>query len=172
MKTKIIVCFLFFGLICALPTFGQLKDVQGWREAKWGMTEDEILKAFKGEAVHLDKAQDWDQLNLYASIGINNYDINGDKYNVYFAMDKTAKTLKMIQIYAADKQYGLFQMRFKNLEPIFTEKYGAPSFKDNSDRIVNKSVVAWYFPSTKIELQYMDYSLMITYSVPRGKDKI
>jgi hypothetical protein len=124
------------------------------------MTEDEILKAFKGEAVHLDKAQDWDQLNLYASIGINNYDINGDKYNVYFAMDKTAKTLKMIQIYAADKQYGLFQMRFKNLEPIFTEKYGAPS------------VVAWYFPSTKIELQYMDYSLMITYSVPRGKDKI
>jgi len=177
MKIKIIVCFLVFDLICALPTFGQLKDVQGWREAKWGMTEDEILKAFKGEAVRLDKIEEWDQLNLYASIGINNYDINGNKYGVYFAMDKTTKNLKMVQIYLLDTTSGIVRNRFRDLEQLLTEKYGAPSFKDASDKILNKIVVSWNIPSTIIELNYSNITarneyLLLNYSMPKGKDKI
>lgn len=177
MKTQIIVGFIAFGLICALPTFGQQKDVQGWREAKWGMTENEILEAFKGEAVRLDKIEEWGQLNLYAFIGINNYDIDGNKYGVYFAMDKTAKTLKRIQIYLLDTTSGLVRNRFRDLEKLLTEKYGAPSFKDASDKILNKIVVSWNFPSTIIELNYDNITarneyLHLDYSVPRGKDKI
>lgn len=174
MKTQIIVGFI---LICALPTFGQQKDVQGWREAKWGMTENEILEAFKGEAVRLDKIEEWGQLNLYASIGINNYDIDGNKYGVNFAMDKTTKKLKMVQISLLDHTSGLVRTHFRDLEKLLTEKYGAPSFKNASDKILNEIVVSWNFPSTIIEINYSNITsrneyLHLDYSVPRGKDKI
>jgi hypothetical protein len=33
------------------------KDVQGWRQAKWGMTGEEVLNAFKSEAVRRTESE-------------------------------------------------------------------------------------------------------------------
>jgi len=43
-----------FALLAALRRL-QRRNVDGWRNAKWGMTETEILAAFPGEAKLLAK---------------------------------------------------------------------------------------------------------------------
>jgi hypothetical protein len=172
MKINIIVGLLAFSLICPLLTFSQQKDVLGWREARWGMTEEEILKAFKGEVKVLNKKEIFK--DMYASVGINNYDIEGDKYTVFFQMDDDKKILKQINISATGDSYS-YSIRFKSLAQIFTEKYGTPSFKDDGPYT---SVIAWNFRTSIIELTYMHMkspnfeNLTIIYHPPKGKDKI
>lgn len=148
MKIKAFIGMVIICMIGTITVQGQQKDVKGWREAKWGMTEDEIIKAFKGEAIHLEKIEDWP--DFYAPVGINDFMIEGEPYKVRFLMSKSKKVLQQVSIFA---EGGFFNLRYKKLEQLLTEKYGAPSFKNVSD---DKSTVAWNFPFTIIELTYMN----------------
>jgi len=55
MKSIILIIFVLISLLFNNNVFGQPKDVEGWSKSRWGMTEDEILKVFEGEAKKLEK---------------------------------------------------------------------------------------------------------------------
>jgi hypothetical protein len=169
MKIKAFIGMVIICMIGTITVQGQQKDVKGWREAKWGMTENEILITFKGEAVRLEKIEEYS--SWYAPIGIIDYEIAGDKYKVHFLIDKDKKVLQQVNIIADE---GFKEIRYKKLEQILTEKYGTPSFK-NSDK--NESKIAWNFPSTIIELTYIHMkpvieNLTVIYHPPKESRKI
>jgi len=156
MKYRKCINIIVFSLICMITILGQQKDVNGWQEAKWGMTEDEVLEAFKGEAIRLDKIVAYQA--SYASIGIINYDISGDKYLVHFIFDENKKNLQRIAI--TPEATTILDFHFRRLEQLLTEKYGIPYFKNTVTAMGgDKSVVAWNLESTIIELNFINIKL-------------
>jgi hypothetical protein len=172
---KTSTAFAIFLLLVGIHSVtAQQNDVKGWREARWGMTEEQILSAFKGEAVRLNEPENYD--SWYASVGIPKYDISGEAYFVHFLMGKKSKTLQQVNIIAAEATKEFIDNAFTRLEQILTEKYGTPSFRDEKDE---RKQVIWNYPSTVITLSYMNMksidfkNLVITYHPPsKDKDKI
>jgi len=164
--------FVLVLVVCLATAYsiGQEKDIKGWRNAKWGMSEDELLSTFRGEAVRLDKISEWP--DMFASIWIKDYDIAGNNYDVFFQMDKKSKLLKQVLIGGKGKREYSFE--FQKLEQMLTEKYGAPSYKTSSN-IATKE--AWNYPSTIIELLTLHVinrfsTLSLVYHPPEGSNKI
>lgn len=172
MKTKgIAILILITSIFIAGNVLGQIKDVEGWRQARWGMTETQILEAFKGEAIRLDKIDKY--YNHYASVGINNINISGKLFNVRFLMDDYSKVLIKINITPVDKR-GASISDFDDLKKRLIEKYGQPSFdNDRREQSTNKSEVTWNYPTSIIDLTLVELKgiakvLVLSY---RGKDK-
>lgn len=172
MRRLFIIILIFESIIWGnSKLFGQPKDVEGWSKAQWGMTEEQILEIFKGEVVRLDKVEFYE--NWYASIGINNLEIGGDKFYVHFLMNKKKKTLQQVNIIAKEEALQGIEVVFEFLEQLLVEKYGKPSFKNEEEY---KGRVIWNFPTTVIELSYLVISeinfkkLTIIYHPPRKDD--
>jgi hypothetical protein len=150
------------------------KDVEGWRQARWGMTESQILEAFKGEAIRLDKGEKYDD-NVYASVGINNFYLNGLPFSVRFVMDDYSRVLKRINITLLDKRVSL--SNFDDLKKMLIEKYGQPPLdNERKDSLTNDYETTWIFATTIIELKFaelrglgMDKNLLKLFY--RAKDK-
>lgn len=71
-------------------------DVEGWRAARWGMTEAEVLEAFKGEARTLDKEARFDR--GIATIEIPAFTVEANAYHVQFLFDTGGRRLKEIHL--------------------------------------------------------------------------
>lgn len=170
----LILLFLMCNYVLA-----QSNDVEGWSKARWGMTEDDLLKAFEGQAIRLEQKNYNDS---YSTIEIRDIEIGSDHYQVRFLMDNNKKTLSKVLITPLDTDLAAAEIRFKGLEKLLIEKYGQPSFRDDkkepdtriSGSLVHKGSVklttAWNFSSTIIELSYLELrsinmrSLVISYS--------
>ena len=127
-------------------------DVEGWRSAKWGMSEAEILEAFKGEARRLDEPVGFSKEGQ-ATVGIPDYSIDGAWYRVLFIFDGQGK-LNAINIRPREKgSEGIY----RSLEKLLMEKYGPLSYKNEErKRGGDKNWTArWNFPKTVISLRYI-----------------
>jgi hypothetical protein len=140
------------GMI-ALPlqTLAQPKDVEGWNKARWGMTEEQILSTFEGQVERFTKTETYQE--VYVNLWIRNLDIGGEQYEVRFHMDKKTNQLVKVVIKPKDKKGSI--VLFKSLEQMLMEKYGPPSYKDDSYN-PEKFTCAWNFPTTTIELLYIE----------------
>jgi hypothetical protein len=165
------VILIILVVICTSNySFGQTKDVEGWNKARWGMTENEVLKVFEGKATAIEKpvkckglSNQWD---AYALVVLDEIEIDKDKYTVKFVFDGNDK--KLIAVIVSTKDERPSESQFLSLEQMLTEKYGSPSFtKDDRepDKRLSSGVIlegsdllnrAWNFPSTIIELRYLD----------------
>lgn len=131
------------------------KDVPGWSNTRWGMTEDEIKEIFKDKIVKLENIQHYANDKEYASIGLKDVEIIGAKFNVFFVMDQDTKKLVKVVIRHAE-QFSVVIM-FKLLEVELMKKYGPPFYKDTTsegDKV--ELFTMWNFPSTQIQLYYND----------------
>src|SRR5512142_2089327 len=58
----------------------------GWRKARWGMTVEEVLKAFPGEAKRLDPELKLKDGNVVAA-GIDGYSVASRAFDVRFVFE-------------------------------------------------------------------------------------
>jgi hypothetical protein len=167
---KVLLIILLFVLYASNYAFGQPKDVEGWNKTRWGMTKNKVLKAFEGKATAIEKPKKYEglskQRDAYALVVLDEIEIGGDKYTVDFVFDDSDKKLIMVIISIKGKRPS--ELQFSSLEQMLTEKYGSPSFAKDTrkpDKRLRGGVVlegsdllerAWNFPSTIIELQYLD----------------
>jgi len=56
-----------FFVLLLLQTLAQPKDVQGWNKARWGMTDEDIMKAFNEKVERLPDSKKGRPLSLSAS---------------------------------------------------------------------------------------------------------
>jgi hypothetical protein len=63
-----------------------LNGAAAWRSARWGMTTEEVLKAFVGEAVRLDPEEKLADGKVVA-VGIERYDVGGVPCRVRFLFE-------------------------------------------------------------------------------------
>lgn len=116
------------------------KDVNGWTKASWGMTREEIMKAFPGTRAS-------ENVLLSAPFKIADH-----QFTAEFQFSKDSNLLDAVAITPVEGTRFLDDL-FQPLELMLTEKYGPPTTRPEPS-IENKEVViSWAFPSTIISLR-------------------
>jgi hypothetical protein len=144
-------------------------EIEGWSQARWGMTQKQVLSAFPGEATIL--RDDWTNRNFgargIATVGVDSADMGGIPVRVLFFFDGTGK-LDGIRFVAdtappfptpdaSDDQ-------FTRMENALAGVYGAPTLRAASTAAIIISptrkgsasfVSAWVFPNSVVQLTYI-----------------
>jgi hypothetical protein len=155
-------------------------DPHGWREARWGMSGEDLAQTFKGTLEPVGGALEFN--NYVVRQRIIRTEIGGRPFVVLFQLDKDSEKLKQVLL------------QYRGSRPMHTDyvevgkalaaELGAPSRArgqgDYSGSFPSStSEMRWCFPSTEIVLRYVDpnseaYSgqrkdLVIRYSERSGK---
>jgi hypothetical protein len=142
------------------------RDLPGWQNTRWGMTEKDLaevpgLRLEKlPEQNHLLK-QGSDERYAYADYYIPDFELVGGRFEVEFFMDVKTNGLRSVYFSPVDSHIRtlLANAYFEGLDQALTQKYGQPNFRnDSTDRGVKTRSRQWSFPSTVIELKLTGYS--------------
>lgn len=149
----VIIVSFTFAVTGQTPT-----DVNGWQEARWGMTETELVDAFKSRVTKLDKPRELVDNKGYANYAIKDYEIEGNKFTVYFDMDMQTKKLMRVRMSLNDDTSLIPKdtLYFSPYDELLTRKYGTATFK-NDDRKPKMITLKrqWAFKTTTVELTYV-----------------
>jgi hypothetical protein len=156
---KIFMMVIFFCLsIC--PVFAQNnsfnQDVNGWQNARWGMTEGELIRTFGSSLTKSPQREK--QQGKYSDYAIKNYIIDDIKFIVSFFMsDLTNKLveIRMTKQWNPNKPANNYE--FNKLASLLMNKYGQ-SARETDDGY-NKTI-EWSFPSTSIKLSLFNAGSM------------
>jgi len=175
-KTLLIMCA---GVCIASQAQAQQQQAQaisavhGWRDASWGMTPEQLLAAFRGEAMQLPKPveRSLDRVKKVAPIGIDSFDLAGTRVNVRFLFSADSMRLAAVELQK-------FQIRpkrcmsddrippadeclvirseadYDRLLVALTEKYGPPTLPQPNNGGPNGLRSTWTLPATVIQLFY------------------
>lgn len=141
---KYVVAILLFGVFAAsaAQAADDPKNMSGYGKTEWGMTPDEVLSAEAPRAEKLEKPENFKTgLGL---ISIKEVQIGVTKFSAIFIFDKSGKRLRQVNLTSLKKPW-VDASSFSSIEKLLTEKYGAPTYKE-------ERVVFWKLPKTSIEL--------------------
>ena len=168
-------------LLCLSPLSAadSPKDPRGWQEAKWGMTESQIIKVLNGSAtLFTDNPIDRSMSFGVSRFGIENFQINRTSFRVLFFMDPGSKgglMAVMLQPLATTREPP--PVIFSDLRALLVSKYGTPTCEEEPPGIVSAKSCVWEFPSTVVTLslissKYEQYMPKLTYRRISGADKL
>lgn len=155
-------------------------DPQGWREARWGMSGEDLAQAFKGTLEPVGGQLDFN--NYVVRQRIIRTEIGGRPFVVLFQLDKNSEKLRQVLLQFRGSRP--MHTDYVDVGKALTAELGAPSLArgrgDYSGSFPSStSEMRWCFPTTEIVLRYVDpnaeaYSgqrkdLVIRYSEHRGK---
>jgi hypothetical protein len=147
-------------LILALIAFGlqtvgaEELNTNAWRLARWGMTDSEILAAFKGEATLRPTVEKYK--TGISRVWIEGLKIEGKPFNASFVLDPKTDKLKQI-ILELDKSEKSTDLFFPKFEQALTEKYGTPDFRHDDRKTDSLSRTrSWNRGKTRIELKLFE----------------
>lgn len=133
-------------------------DVPGWQEARWGMTEAELLDTFKSRISKLPEREALKDNKGYADYAIRDYEIESNKFTVFFDMDMETKKLMRVRVSLNDDKSMISKetLYFSPYESLLTRKYGNASYK-NDERKRGMVILKrnWAFKTTTVELSYL-----------------
>ena len=96
---RAVLIFAFLGLAFALPA--QAEDINGWQDAKWGMTPDQVQKALSYPTFEADLAKLCSKdCQEGAALELDDYESNGLHFTVRFWFSKPDKRLQAVSMYA------------------------------------------------------------------------
>jgi len=153
MRSKLTVPLLLLLLLIVAPVFAEeAQDLDGWRAAKWGMTESDVLAVFASEAVLLKQPERFKD-PMVATVAIPKYEIQSTEYRVLFGFNAKG-ALSLVQIAPMDNitPGAWHEVLFGSLDNLLTEKYGKPT--STKDERVSR-IRVWRFPRTVISLTYL-----------------
>jgi hypothetical protein len=118
------------------------EDPGGWSKARWGNTDDEIIRAFDGDVIRFDHR---DEAN-HARVGIESMELAGTKFRVYMVpgADDRLNSVLITPCQHDDATDAVFQ----TLGGLLVQKYGNPWKSDEG----NTTQLQWTFKTTIITL--------------------
>lgn len=145
---KIVYIFSFIAF-CFSVLLSQPKDVPGFMNTRWGMTDEEILKAMKDDAVKL-KSKKMFRVS-YANVGLKEITIDSNKFIGYFLMNEDTKTLSQVNLNIVYQHLEDNFETYESLKKYFIKEYGNPT-RERSEMRGNShnKALLWIFPSTVI----------------------
>jgi hypothetical protein len=127
-------------------------DPAGWNQAKWGMSESQLLE-------HATKLAAPDQLgNGYvATVGAESVPVGLTEYRAYFVIEPKAglKSVRLFPVSHSDDS----ELEFAAVENLLLMKYCRPWTKDVHGDIEEKTA-QWTFPTTTITLSFSNIKLI------------
>ena len=118
-----------------------------WRTVRWGMTKDQVLAAFPGEAQRLATPLDFGPPTPGSSdIAIPAYEGEGAKFRVLFGFESNAlNRIHLSAVSPGDSTCG-------DVEKVVTEKHAAPAVRNNTGTSLRGEETVWKRPDQTITL--------------------
>jgi hypothetical protein len=144
-------------LVPGASCYAQPKDVLGWRNARWGMSEQDIVRAFSSKLKKLGKKDVF--FGLHVDYVIPDFGLERELFTVFFQMDDATNKLSQVLIRLNEQESKVAREQiFNRLESLLTSEYGHPNYtKDERYSFEFKGIDLsrkWKFPTTTIELGY------------------
>jgi hypothetical protein len=118
-----------------------------WRGARWGMSRDEVLAAFPGEAQRLARPADFGPPTPGSTdIAIPADGTDGKTFRVLFGFESNA--LNRIHLAAVRPQ----DATCGEVERLVTEKHAAPAARNNTGTSLRGEEIVWKRPDQTITL--------------------
>lgn len=143
-------------------TVGQ--EAVAWRAARWGMSQDEVVKAFPGEAKPLEKPIVLPDGNVVA-VGIDEHVVASTKLQVRFVFD-SAK-LALVSLRSPEKSPATPDT-YVTLAKHLAKELGGPGEETKDDNFVDMRQTRWNVGGTRIDLKYIPGVVVILYSPLSG----
>jgi len=125
-------------------------DIDGWHEAKWGMTPDEVQKAVARPMFFADLAKVCDKpCDEGAVLELNDYDLNDQPFVVRLWFTKEDSRLHIVSMYAKRMDADGGNQSFSKMKSFLESTYGAPRSTSIKRGFFT---IAWVWPSTIISL--------------------
>jgi len=109
--------------LSACPALAQPSGETGFEGVRFGETSAELLRQFGARATSLDRRLDFG--DAYVDVALLRYMLGGYPFIVFFQMDKTAGTLKRIQI--ERPRHGAVAMVHRAAVAALVTQYGTPT---------------------------------------------
>ena len=158
-KGASITVTLLVLILLGPPCYSQQKDVSGWEEARWGMSNEDLVTAFDERLKKLPKRELF--LGSHVDYVIPEFQLQGKAFTVYFQISDTTKKLSQILIRLIEQESPEPQEKiFSKLESWLKRQYGKPldlidERRTSSDGFLFIDLTRiWRFPTTTIELGY------------------
>lgn len=118
-----------------------------WRTVRWGMTKDEVLAAFPGEAQRLPQPVAFGPATAGSSdIAIPAYEGDGAQFRVLFGFDPNAlNRIHLTAIKPGDATCG-------DVEKILTDKHAEPTARNNTGTSLRGEEIEWKRPDQTVTL--------------------
>jgi len=132
-------------------------EIEGWSQARWGMTQNQVLKAFPGEARILTGDQSRRRFGSrgLATVEISGADIGGIPARLLFFFDGDGKLdgIRFVSDLASPSDD-----QFWKMANALVGVYKAPTLRG----IMGKSAFnsAWLLPNSVVELAYVRAKLL------------
>jgi hypothetical protein len=144
------------------------EDIGGWREAKWGMTPDQVQKVLSHPASAADLAKVCrEPCNEAEALELHDYDLNGQHFTVRFWFGKPDSRPEGVSMHAKQIDQTNGNEVLMKMKDFLETSYGAPG-SITMDR--GHFVFLWTLPSTNITL-YSDATNDMTILYERRKEK-
>ncbi len=124
------------------------EDPGGWKAAKWGMTQDEVLAALAGQNPRVAGQPQ----NGTARVEIERVAIAGHDFSASFVPGKSGGLVR-VGLTTPDRNPPAAV--FDDLRKALIEQHGQPASSDmKRDGLVLEQVVKWEFPTTAVRLSH------------------
>jgi hypothetical protein len=151
------VSLLWLMHMLGASCYAQSKDVLGWQDARWGMSEQDIVRVFSPKLKKLPKKEVF--LGLHVDYVIPDFGLEGGIFTVFFQMDDATNKLSQILIRLNEQESRVpREQLFNRLGSLLSHEYGSPNYtKDERYSYEFKGIDLsrrWKFSTTTIELGY------------------
>ena len=154
---------LLAAAVAAAPPALALDDLPGWRDSRWGMTEDEVERAFGDDATRLPGR--WLYGGAYADLAVRDVEIAGLEFTAYLQMN--AQTDRLQQVLLERRRVGALPAAFEQLVDGLIETLGPPATDCAQAKSGGQPLdyqLTWRFPSTTVHAKFLDFSTTAVFS--------
>jgi hypothetical protein len=144
----------------AAPAPAARDGAAAWRAARFGMTVDEVLRAFPGEAARLDPPLVLADGNVVA-VGIDGYALGADRFEVRFVFQ--AGRLALVSLRSPPRTYAPPD-RYAALAARLAAALGHPGEETRDDALIDVRQRRWELGATRVDLKYVPGTVVILYS--------
>lgn len=137
----------------------------GWRGARWGMTEEEVLAAFPGEARRLEKPQKLADGNT-VGIGIDRHVVGGTELRVRFVFDPGGK-LALVSLRTDAGTYAPVAA-FEATRDALAARLGPPAATSADANYVDMRQASWWTAQSRVDVKYIPGVVVVLYSPTDG----
>jgi len=149
----------------AAPLAAPAEDASGeWRAARWGMTVEEVLKAFPGEAARVEPELKLADGNT-VSAGIERHELGGQVFRVRFVFQ--GGKLALVSLLAGHVRF-VGPEAFESLQKVLAERLGGPGESTKDDAFIDMRQVRWDRPRGRVDLKFIPGKLVILHSPPEA----
>lgn len=132
----------------------------GWRSARWGMSPEEVLGAFPGEAAAIEPALLLADGSAVA-VAIPSHTVAAQVFRVHFVFQRGG--LALVSLRSPPDQTAPADA-FEKLEKHFETQLGPPAERSRDAGLVDMRQTRWDVGRTRVDLKYIPGVIVILHS--------